>query len=99
MVFLITGAMGLVLAYGYAKTLSLYVPIAIHFGWNFTQIFVFSQWPIGNGVFITTEHAPFKTNSYFIFFTVTFVPILLALAVNYILLRTFGDGKYRPENE
>ena len=33
-VFVITGTMGLLLAYSYAKTLSLYIPIAIHLGWN-----------------------------------------------------------------
>ena len=40
--FFITGTMGLLLAYGYAKTFSLYVPIAIHLGWNLTKIFIFS---------------------------------------------------------
>ena len=83
--FLITGAMGLVLAYGYSKTFSLYLPIGIHLGWNLTQIFIFSQGPIGNGVFVTDDQ--FRTDSHFIFFTVTFLPMVLALGLNYLLIR------------
>lgn len=85
--FLITGAMGLVLAYGYAKTYSLYIPIGIHLGWNLTQIFIFSQGPIGNGIFIPANSEQFRTNSYFIFFLVSFLPLLLALFTNYMMIR------------
>jgi membrane protease YdiL (CAAX protease family) len=83
--FFITGVMGLLLAYGYAKTFSLYIPIAIHLGWNFTQIFIFSQGPIGNGIFMT-DAEPFKTNSYFTYFAVTFSPMILAIGLNYLLI-------------
>lgn len=69
-IFIITGAMGLLLAYAYAKTLSLYIPIATHFGWNFTHIFVFSERPIGKGLFIPVNPAPFRTDSYLLFFTI-----------------------------
>lgn len=87
MVFFITGIMGLLLAYGYTKSLSLYAPIGIHLGWNFTQIFVFSQGPIGNGIFLPTSAEEFRTNSYVIFFVVIFLPIVLTLAVNYWIIR------------
>ena len=86
-VFFMTGIMGLLLAYGYAKTYSLYIPIGIHLGWNLTQIFIFSQGPIGNGILVSNNSEQFRTNSYFIFFIVTFLPILLALLTNYLLLR------------
>jgi hypothetical protein len=86
-VFFTTGIMGLLLAYGYAKTFSLYIPIGIHLGWNLTQILVFSQGPIGNGLLVSGNAGQFRTNSYFIFFIVTFLPILLALLTNYWLLR------------
>ena len=86
-VFFITGIMGLVLAYGYAKTYSLYIPIGIHFGWNLTQIFIFSQGPIGKGLLIPLNAEQFTTNSYFIFFLVTFLPLLLVLFVNFLLIR------------
>jgi uncharacterized protein len=85
--FIITGTMGLILAYGYSKTFSLYIPIGIHLGWNLTQIFIFSQGPIGNGLLVPSEPGQFRTDSYFIFFIVTFLPMLLALLTNYLLIR------------
>lgn len=92
-IFLMTGIMGLLLAYGYAKTYSLYVPIAIHLGWNITQTFIFSQGPIGNGVLISTNGNLFRTDSYFIFVVATFLPIGLVLLISFLLLRT----KYRHQ--
>ncbi|MFN2438138.1 MAG: lysostaphin resistance A-like protein [Chitinophagaceae bacterium] len=85
--FIITGAMGLLLAYGYAKTLSLYVPIGIHLGWNLTQIFIFSEGPIGNGILVPVTSEPFRTNSYLIFFCVILLPTVSALLINYLLLK------------
>jgi len=87
MIFFITGTMGLLLAYGFTKSLSMYTPIGIHLGWNLTQIFVFSQGPIGNGIFMQTSAEAFRTDSYLIFVVVTFLPILLALSVNYWIIR------------
>lgn len=86
-VFFMTGTMGLVLAYGYSKTLSIYLPTGIHFGWNLTQIFIFSQGPIGNGLFIQQGGNSFRTDSYLVFFFVTFLPILLVLITSYLLIR------------
>jgi membrane protease YdiL (CAAX protease family) len=86
-VFVITGSMGLVLAYAYAKTLSLYLPVGIHFGWNLTQNFIFSDGPIGNGIFIQANPQPFRTDSYLIFISVTFLPLVLALLINFLLVR------------
>jgi membrane protease YdiL (CAAX protease family) len=86
-VFLITGTMGLVYAYGYAKTMSLYIPCAIHLGWNITQGFIFSEGSIGNGVLKHVSDAPFRTESYVVFYVVFLVPMLSAMAINYILLR------------
>jgi membrane protease YdiL (CAAX protease family) len=87
MIFIITGTMGLLLAYGFRKSLSMYTPIGIHLGWNLTQIFVFSQGPIGKGNFIPTNAEVFRTDSYLIFFVVTFLPIVLALVFNYWIIR------------
>ena len=85
-VFIMTGAMGILLAYAYWKRLSLYIPIAIHLGWNITQIFIFSQGPLGKGVFITEGTKKFETGSYLIFFASTFLPIILVFLINYLLL-------------
>ena len=79
--FLVTGAMGLVLAYGYAKTQSLYVPIAIHFGWNVVQQVVFSNGPIGKRLLIEVTPQPEVTVSYFTFFFMQLFPIVGVLVV------------------
>jgi membrane protease YdiL (CAAX protease family) len=85
--FLMTGTMGLLLAYGYSKTFSLYIPIGIHLGWNITQTFIFSQGPIGNGVLIAANGNNFQTDSYFTFILITFAPVALALLVSFLLLK------------
>jgi hypothetical protein len=85
--FLLTGTMGLLYAYGYARTMSLYVPSAIHFGWNFTQGFVFSDGPVGTGILKQVGTAPFRTDSYLIFYLVFLFPMLSALLVNFYLLK------------
>ncbi len=92
-IFIMTGAMGLLLAYAYTKTLSLYVPVAIHLGWNLLQQFVFSQGVIGNGIFIQSPSVPFRTNSYLIFFVVTCLPILLVFALNLLILKQVKKPK------
>jgi uncharacterized protein len=87
--FMITGTMGLLLAYGYARSFSLYIPIGIHLGWNLTQIFIFSQGPTGNGLLVPVHPVEFRTNSYVIFFMVTFLPMFIALLTNYLLIRKY----------
>jgi uncharacterized protein len=85
--FVITGAMGLVLAYGYAKTMSLYVPIAIHLGWNLVQQNIFSVGPIGNHLFVEVLPRPEVTVSYAAFWFMQLFSLVGVLGVNYGLLR------------
>lgn len=46
--FVTTGLWGLMYAYAFVRTRSLYLPVALHFGWNFCNIVVFSQGPLGH---------------------------------------------------
>lgn len=46
-VFLFTGFFGYSLAFAFAKTKSVYLPIGVHFGWNLLNIVVFSNGPLG----------------------------------------------------
>ena len=46
-IFLITGIAGLLFAYAFASAGSIYLPIALHFGWNFVHTVVFSNGPLG----------------------------------------------------
>ena len=84
--FITTGLMGVLLAYGYAKTFSLYIPVAIHLGWNLTQIFIFSQGPIGNGILVQEDNTSFRTNSYLLFFVITFLPMICMLVINFLII-------------
>lgn len=86
-VFLITGTMGSVYAYGYARTMSLYVPSAIHLGWNFTQGFIFSEGSIGTGILKQSPTEPFRTDSYIIALAVFVIPMLSAMLINFYLLK------------
>ena len=56
--FLITFIGGLMFAYAYAETRSLYLPIALHFGWNLMTITIFSEGPLGNQLLITSGGNP-----------------------------------------
>jgi membrane protease YdiL (CAAX protease family) len=85
--FLITGIMGIVYAYGYARTFSLYVPCAIHLGWNFTQGFIFPQGAIGNGILIYTRPEKIITVSSFTYTMVVYLPMISAVLVNFFILK------------
>ncbi len=85
--FLTTGLMGVVYAYGYSKTFSLYIPIAIHLGWNLTSSVVFSNSIIGDQVFVQVKPVPEVTVGYFIFFCIIFMPMLSALLINFFMLK------------
>jgi hypothetical protein len=47
-IFLMTGIWGVMFAVAFAKTRSLYLPVGLHFGWNFVNTVIFSQGPLGN---------------------------------------------------
>ncbi len=85
--FLTTGIMGLVYAYGYAKTFSLYVPIAIHFGWNAIRSVVFSDGPIGDQLMVLEKPVPEITVGYIPAFILIFFPLLSAILINFFLLK------------
>lgn len=90
-VFIITGIMGLVLAYAYHKTNSMYIAIGFHLGWNFVHGFVFSKGPIGNGVFMMSKMQPVVVVSYFTYYTVTLLPILIAFLSSYLVLKKWKE--------
>lgn len=73
-VFTFTFAMGLLLAFSYAKTFSILIPFAIHFGWNLTQNYIFPDTATGNHIFILATPPPEVTISYLAFFTMLLFP-------------------------
>ena len=85
--FITTGVMGLVYAYAYAKTFSLYIPIAIHLGWNLVRSVVFSETVIGQQLLVSVQPVPVVTISYFKYYVWLFFPMVSAVLVNFILLK------------
>ena len=85
--FVTTGIMGAVYAYGYAKSWSLYIPIALHLGWNAVQSVVFSNTVIGKQLLIRTAPDVEVTVSYAAYFTMLLLPMLLIWGLGFWLLK------------
>ncbi len=84
-VFLVTAVMGALLAYAFAKTYSLYIPVAIHFGWNITYGLIFSKGPVVNGILLPVPTQPGDgSNAVAIGFIFSVLSVLL---VNFLLLK------------
>lgn len=88
-IFLTTTIFGLMLAFAFAKTKSLYLPVGLHFGWNLFNIVVFSNGPLGQQIFIkTNENHPQGFLSLFVFqFQVFALPLF-----TYLYFKRFLKG-------
>jgi len=85
-IFLWPFLFGLLFAYAYAKSYSLYLPIAMHFGWNLTENFIFPERVLGNTLFISLLQ-PIVTVSYFIYFTMLLFPKISAIIIDYLVIK------------
>jgi membrane protease YdiL (CAAX protease family) len=85
-VFVTTGLMGVVYALAYARTGSILIPAAIHFGWNFTQGFIFSSGPTGNGLFVLVDQ-PVVHVSWLVYLAIMYLPMISVIVLNLLLLR------------
>lgn len=88
-VFTFTFAMGILLAYAYAKTYSLLFPFAIHFGWNLTQNYIFPDTANGQHIFILSGTPPTVTISYVAFFALLLIPKIAVIVCNYIIVKQY----------
>jgi hypothetical protein len=86
-IFMFTFAMGLLLAFSYAKTYSILIPFAIHFGWNLTQNYIFPDTANGNHIFKLAIPIPEVTISYLAFFTMLLLPKILVLILDYLIIK------------
>lgn len=90
--FVASGLMGAVYAYGYAKTYSLYVPIAIHLGWNSMRSVVFSGTSIGDQLLVANKPLSEVNVSYPVFFLLLLFHMVGVILTCYWLLK-----KHRQE--
>ena len=86
-VFTFAFAMGILLAYTYARTFSLLLPFAIHYGWNLIQNYIFPGSATGNHIYILAAPPPIVTISYLAFFTMLLVPKISVLIFNWLIVK------------
>lgn len=96
--FAYTFSMGLVLAYAYARSASLYLPFAIHYGWNLTQNFIFPGGPFGNQLFIPVPGQQPVTIGGFESILIFIVPPLAAVLLNYLVVRKYPKTEFIAQN-
>jgi membrane protease YdiL (CAAX protease family) len=53
-IFVVTGIGGLLFAYSFALTKSIYLPVGLHLGWNLISVVIFSQGPLGEQMLLYT---------------------------------------------
>ncbi|MCX2743368.1 CPBP family intramembrane metalloprotease [Mangrovivirga sp. M17] len=77
-----TGLMGYAWALSFAKTQTILMPIGLHLGWNFTFNTIFSNGPLGEGVFLSDGGAPIS--DWYSLVGLIGVPIVVFLIVKYL---------------
>lgn len=92
-VFLGTGLAGVFYAYGFSKTRTLWVPAAAHFGWNFTNNFIFSTGKIGSGILVMKEQ-PVVEVSQWVYYLAFWNPMVMYLLGGIVLIRMLRKGDY-----
>ena len=97
-VFAFTFVMGLLLAYSYARTFSLLIPFAIHYGWNLTQNYIFPDNPTGNHIFTLVTPPPTVTISYLAFFTMLLLPKISVLVIDYLIVKQHRQVEVPSKN-
>lgn len=90
-VFLLTGLAGILYGYGYARTRTLWVPFALHFGWNFTNNFIFSSGQIGAGILVMTAQPEVQV-SRFVYYLIALNPMVMYLTGGLVLLWRLRKG-------
>lgn len=88
--FLMTGIVGFTWAFAFAKTNSLYLPIGLHFGWNFVNAVVFSNGQFGQTILIRANENQLQgILSLLVFlFQVFAVPLLTFWYLNWFSKKT-----------
>lgn len=83
-ILVMTGIAGWAFAYAFAKTGSLYLPIALHFAWNIVNILIFSSGPLGKQFLIKENSSSLQGGLSLLVFL---FQLLVLPAVTYAYLR------------
>ncbi|MHA6280056.1 lysostaphin resistance A-like protein [Salinimicrobium sp. CAU 1759] len=98
--FILTGIGGFVFAYAYVRTKSLYLPIGLHFGWNFVTIVIFSQ-----GIFAEDQLLISSTDNEIgtfgsiisLLYQVVLFPVFSILLIRFLTLKDGTDTSVRND--
>ena len=82
-VFIGTALMGYAWALAFYKTKSIFMPIGLHLGWNFTFNTVFSKGPLGEGLLVAKGGS--FINDWFSLIGLWGVPIIVLLVIKYLI--------------
>ncbi len=82
-VFIGTGLMGYAWALAFSKTNSIFMPIGLHLGWNFTFNTFFSKGPLGEGVLIAKDGN--IISDWYSLVGLWVVPIIVLLIIKYLV--------------
>lgn len=88
-IFLFTFFMGTLLAFSYARTYSLLIPLAIHFGWNLVQNLIFPDTINGNSLYVLASPPPVVTISYLSFYTMYLLPKFAVIIACYFIVKQY----------
>lgn len=87
-IFIMTSIFGWMLAISFAKTKSLYLPIGLHLGWNFFNIVVFSNGPLGKQLFMKANDSHLEG-----------IPSLLVFLFQVVVLPALVYGYFRCKKQ
>lgn len=79
-IFIGSAVMGWAFALAFSKTESMFMPIGLHFGWNFTLNTIFSKGPLGKGVLISIGGE--AISDWFSLIALWLIPVLILLFVS-----------------
>lgn len=92
-VFVLTGAIGFMLALAFAKTKSIALPIGLHLGWNLVSYVGFSTGPLGAGFFVPGNGAArFEPTGLPSLLLNMVLPLVLVAGVCGYLVRAYPSG-------
>jgi len=95
-VFIMTGIWGLMFAFAYAKTKSLYLPIGLHLGWNLIKDIIFSKGPLGHQLLISSNENKIEGILSLFFFI---LQIILLPLLTYLFLRSKMNKNIKTRQE
>jgi len=87
-VFLLTGSFGLMLAYSFARSKSVVLPIALHLGWNIVSISIFSNGPVGPQLLLPHPAEPIAMSVPEQLITSLLVPAVLVVLVLWVVTKS-----------